>query len=268
MKKSIVLILIVFYSGLSFSQWNSEYDYFSLKVGATHTLFSKQPAELPNKMLISPEGDHLQLVPTKGVKLNYVPGYYGTLIYNHDLKKGNSGISIGIDYRTYGIAANYETTFPSGTTPAPEIYKLREVYNVSQISLPVYLKYGKKFYKTQKYIYAGVSYSYNLFLSKSENVSYNETIKRSQPEKYKDMMKTGNFAGIVGFNYMFLNFEANYVVGNFLSKNYEDATIGVKPFAGYPKGTFFIKTGLNIPLNSWTTRKVYAAEMWLRRLLR
>jgi len=73
------------------------------------------------------------------------------------------------------------------------------------------------------------------------------------------MLKKSNIAGIVGFNYMFFNFEADYVFGNFLSNTYEEVLPDgstIKPFTGQPKGTLVLKAGLNIPINSWTTRKV------------
>ena len=265
MKKSIILIFI-FISTYSFSQWDSEYDYFSVKFGATNTIFTPQPDTLLNHMLLSKNGqDHLRLFPDTGFNFNYSAGYFATFIYNHDLKSNNAGISLGVEYKNYGIKANYYSE------SLPTSYNLKETYRVSQVTIPVYIKYGKKFYDKQKYVYAGASYSYNLFLSKTEDVSYSEVNLNTQPEDYKEMLRKSNIAGIVGFNYMFFNFEANYVFGNFLSNNYEetfaDGSI-IKTFDGQPKGTLIIKTGLNVPINSWTTRKVYSAEMWLRRLLK
>jgi len=262
MKKSIFLIFI-FISTYSFSQWDSEYNYFSLKLGATHTMFTPQPEVLANQMLLSNDGkDNYLLYPDSGFNLNYVPGYYGTFIFNHDLKNNNVGISIGLGYKTYGISAKYHTnSLPTQNT-------LREVYNVSQLTVPVYVKYGKKFYETQKYFYAGASYSYNLFFSKTEYVSYSKIIKRTQPTDYKDMLNKTSLAAVVGFNYMFFNIEANYVFGNFLSKTYNDPSLNIIPFAGQPQGILMLKTGVTIPLNNWTYRKVYAAESWIRRILR
>lgn len=264
MKKSILIIsLIIFCSGALFAQWDSEYDYFSLKFGATNTVFSGQPDTLLNKMLVAKNGfDQYQLFPDTGFNFNYVPGYYASFIYNHDLKNNNVGVSIGIDYKMYGTAANFYTS------SIPE-YTYREVYKVSQVSLPAFIRYGKKFYETQKYIYGGVSYNYNLMISKSEQVSYSETGKIV--EINKDILKKSNISAIAGFNYMFLNIELNYVFGSFLSKDYTlDLPDGseIKPYEGQPNHAFIIKTGLTVPINSWTPRKIYAIEMWFRRLLK
>lgn len=262
--KKLIFLIFIFISTYSFSQWSSEYDYFSLKIGANHTMFTPQPKALANKMLISQDGsDNYLLVPDSGFNLNYVPGYYGTFVYNHDLKNNNAGVSLGISYNMYGVAANYHSI------SLPIEFSLREVYYVSQISIPMYIKYGKKFYESQKYFYGGASFSYNLFFSKTEFVSeYSSSINRSQPADYKDMLKKTSITAIAGYNYMFFNFELNYVFGNFLNKKYTDDVLNIQPFEGQPQGTFILKTGVTIPLNSWTSRKVYAAEMWFRRLLR
>ena len=264
MKKSIfILSFLILISSSLFSQWNSEYDYFSVKFGATNTIFSGQPDTLLNKMLVAKNGyDQYQLFPDTGFNFNYVPGYYGSFIYNHDLKNNNVGVSVGIDYRMYGTAANYYTN------SIPE-FTYREVTKVSQISAPVYIRYGKKFYETQKYIYGGVSLNYNFTSAVTQQVSYTETSKTL--EISKDALKKTNVSGIVGFNYMFFNFEANYVFGSFLSKDFTtDLADGssIKTYEGQPKHAFFIKTGLTIPINSWTPRKVYAIEMWFRRILK
>ncbi len=264
MKKSFLIISIFILSASSvFAQWDSEYDYFSFKFGAVNTLFSGQPDTLLNKILVAKNGyDHYQLFPDTGFNFNYVPGYYGSFIYNHDLKNNNVGVSLGIDYRMYGVASNYYTK------SIPE-YTYREVYNISQISVPAYIRYGKKFYETQKYIYGGLSFNYNLMLSKSEQVSYSETGKTV--ELSKDVLKKSNVSAIAGFNYMFFNVELDYVFGSFLSKDYTlDLADGstIKPYEGQPNHAFFIKTGLTVPINSWTPRKVYAIEMWFRRILK
>ena len=264
MKKSILIIsLLIISSGALFAQWDSEYDYFSLKFGATNTLFTPQPDSLLNKMVYAKNGyDQYRLFPDTGFNFNYVTGYYGSFIYNHDLKNNNAGVSLGIDYRMYGTAANYYTA------SIPE-YTYREVFKVSQISVPAYIRYGKKFYETQKYIYGGFSFNYNFMISETQQVSYSTTPKNI--EVSKEAIKTSNVSAIAGFNYMFFNFEANYVIGGFLSPDFEqelsDGSV-VTPYSVQPKHAFFIKTGLTIPLNSWTPRKIYAIEMWFRRLLK
>jgi hypothetical protein len=264
MKKSIIIASLFILSSVSvFAQWDSEYDYFSIKARATNTVFTGQPDTLFNKMIVAKNGyDQYLVFPDTNFNFNYSSGYYGTFIYNHDLKNNNVGVSLGIDYRTYGLSSNYYTV------SVPE-YTYREVYTVSQVSVPAYIRYGKKFYETQKYVYGGFSLNYNLFLKRTEQVSYSETVKRIKMDR--EIFKKTNVSAIAGFNFMFFNFELNYVFGNFLSKDYTmDMADGseIKPYEGQPKNALFIKTGLTIPLNSWTPRKVYAIEMWFRRILK
>ncbi|RLD49708.1 MAG: hypothetical protein DRI94_10560 [Bacteroidetes bacterium] len=264
MKKLLIISsFLLLFSSITFAQWDSEYDYFSVKFGATNTIFSAQPDTLINKMLVAKNGfDHYQLFPDTGFNFNYAPGYYGSFIYNHDLKNNNVGVSLGIDYRMYGIVSNFYTN------SIPE-YTYREVYKISQVSVPVFIRYGKKFYETQKYIYGGFSFNYNLLISETEQAGYSETAKTV--EINKESLKKSNVSALAGFNYMFFNVELNYVFGNFLSKDYtlemNDGSV-IKPYEGQPNHAFFIKTGITLPINSWTPRKVYAIEMWFRRLLK
>ncbi len=258
MKKSIILIFI-FISSLTYSQWNSEFDYFSLKVGAVHSIFDGQPDLLPNKMLIYND-NHYQLFPDSSY-FGYVPGYYASILYNHDLKSDNIGLTVGLEYKMYGISAKYETFDGS--------HWIRENHKVSQVSVPVYIKFGKKFYEPQKYIYAGAAFNYNLFLIKTEKVDFTEDIRRI--ELSNEMLNKSNISAVLGFNYMFFNIEADYVFGNFLSSTFqEDFADGssVRPFEGQPQGILIIRTGLTFPLNSWTTRKIYAIQTWMRRVFK
>ena len=199
MKKLLIISsFLLLLSSITFAQWDSEYDYFSLKFGATNTIFSGQPDTLINKMLTAKNGyDRYRLFPDTGFNFNYVPGYYGTFVYNHDLKNNNVGVSLGIDYRMYGIASNYYTQ----SIPA---YTYREVYKISQISVPAYIRYGKKFYETQKYIYGGLSFNYNFMVGKSEQVSYSQSAKNIEIDK--NALKKSNVSAIAGFNFMFFNF--------------------------------------------------------------
>lgn len=260
MKKSIIILLILFTSSYGFSQFKSEFDYFTIKAGAIHTLFTPQPDTLPNKMMYDQNGiDHLQAFPDSGFHINYSPGYYGALYFNHDLKNDNVGISVGVEYRMYGITSNFYS-IPG--------YTLKEINRVSQVTVPVYIKFGQKFYEPQKYMYAGASVSYNLFATKVEKVSYTEDIKITKYDN--SVLRKTNVAAILGFNYMFFNIEANYVFGNFLSKDYTTTygNFDVKPYAVQPQGSLFIKTGLAFPINSWTPRKIYAVQQWFRRIFK
>jgi len=258
MKKSII-IGFIFITSYSYAQFNSEFDYFTLKLGAIHGILDAQPEHYANKM-IEIKGLQYQLFPDSN-SFSYVPGFYGTFLFNHDLQNDNVGLSIGLEYKMYGISAKYSTF--------DDRYKLLESHYVSQVSVPFYIKYGKDFYEPQKYVYIGGTYNYNLSLTKTEKLNSTEdtkTIKLS-----KDMLSKSNFAVILGFNYMFFNLQADYVMGNFLSRNfeetYDDGSTG-RPFEVQPRNYLIIRTGFTFPINSWTSRKWYVIETQIRRILK
>ncbi len=258
MKKSII-IFFIFLSSFSYSQFNSEFDYFTLKIGAVHSMFDAQPEFFPNKML-EINGNQYQLFPDSGY-FGYVPGYYASFLFNHDLQNDNVGLNIGLEYKYYGISAKYSTIYNQ--------YSFIENHYVSEVSIPFYLKYGKKFYEPQKYFYFGGSYNYNLTLSKSEKLSSTEAVKTIKLDK--NMLSKSNISFIAGFNYMFFNLQAEYVLGNFLSSNFEETyadNTTAKPYLGQPKNLLLIRTGFTFPINSWTSRKWYIIETQIRRLLK
>ncbi len=258
MKKSIIIVFI-FITSFSFAQFNSEFDYFTLKLGAVHGLLDAQPDYYANKM-IERNGNQYQLFPDSNF-FGYTPGFYGTFLFNHDLQNDNVGLSVGFEYKMYGISAKYSTF--------NELYTLVESHYVSQVSVPFYIKYGKKFYEPQKYFYLGGTFNYNLSLMKTEKVNFTENAKKIKLTT--DMLSKSNFAVILGFNYMFFNLQADYVIGNFLSRNYEetysDGSTG-RPFEVQPRNYLIIRTGFTFPINSWTSRKWYMIETQIRRLLK
>ncbi len=258
MKKiSVITIAIIFYTiTSSFSQkFLDEYKYFALRLGATHSFLDKQPESFNNFFYESPRGN-MQLIPNSSY-FGYTAGYYGGLIFNYDLKNDNMGFVGGIEYKHYGISAKYTTT--------NDDYSMVEKHRVSNISIPIYFKLGKKIYKKQRYFYAGIAIDFNLSSYSTQVVS---NVKR-KIKLEKDMIVGNNIEAIIGYNYGFLNFEINYVFGGFLNREYEvnfNDNTRVQPFSYQPRGALLIKTGLNIPLNSWTQRKVYAFQQFVRRL--
>ncbi len=258
MKKSIIILFILL-SSITFGQLNSEFDYFSLKLGAVHGVLDAQPDYFANKMLERNDNQY-QLFPDS-FYIGYVPGLYGSMLFSHDLQNDNVGLSVGLEYKLYGISAKYSTM--------NEVYSLVERHYVHQVSVPFYIKYGKDFYEPQRYVYIGGAFNYNMSIFKTEKTSSTEVLRSMKlaPE----MLNKMNFSVIAGFNYMFFNLQADYVLGNFLSPNYEETYNDgstAKPYEVQPKRYLIIKTGFTFPINSWTSRKWYMIETQIRRLLK
>ncbi|PID87996.1 MAG: hypothetical protein CSB06_02725 [Bacteroidia bacterium] len=260
MKQIAIFLFLCFGTFSALAQMNSEYNYFSIKAGAVHSIFHPTPEGYAQKVLENGEGDAYLVSPVKRL-IAYVPGYYGSFLFNHDFRNDNLGASLGIEYKSYGISAKYET--------ADKEMNVIEQHNVSQLSIPFYIKYGRRFYDPQRYFYFGGSINYNIFATKTEKVSFTEVSRMTKIPG--ERLRKLNFSALVGFNYMFFHLEVNYMFGNFLSRGYMETLPNnehVKPYEGQPKGSWLIRTGLTIPLNSWTSRKWYGFETWVRRLLK
>lgn len=260
MKKILITIIISTFILHSFGQGKSEFKYFSLKVGVTHGMFNKQPGDFSYLFHETPIGD-MQMLPTESF-FDYVPGYYAGLVYNYDLRNDKVGLVIGVDYTNYGLAMQYKT--------ADERFSLVQKHSVSRVSIPVYIKLGNRYYDKQNYVYFGLRYDRNLLYSRAEQVNWTGDVALVNPGT--DMLKKQNFTAVAGINYMFLNFEFNYVIGGFLNKDYSvflyDGNIPVKPYENYPTSNMFISTGFNVPFNSWSSRQVYLFNMWFRRVFK
>jgi hypothetical protein len=261
MKKYILTALIISFSTLfAFGQYGkSEFRYFSIKAGVTHSMFNPQPGGFSYLFLNTPFGD-MQLKSTESY-FDYVPGYYGGFIYNYDLKNDKVGFVVGLEYTQYGHAVQYKTT--------NELYTLTQKHMLSRASVPIYIKLGNRYYEKQNYLYLGMRYDRNLIYNKAEEVNWTSRVNLTNPGT--DMIEKQNFTAIAGLNYMFLNFELNYVVGGFLNKEYSlflDDGNTVKPYENYPSGNLFISTGVTVPLNSWSSRQVYLFNMWFRRVFK
>lgn len=194
--------------------------------------------------------------------IDYVPGYYAGFIYNYDFRNNNTGVAIGAEYVNYGLAAKYQT--------AEALFDMTQKHMVSKVSIPAYFKIGNSFYEKQNYLYLGMRYDRNLIHYKAEEVNWSSDIRLV--DVTDDMLKNQTFTGILGYNYMFLNFEVNYVLGGFLNKEYSvflyDGKVPVKPYENYPSGVLFFQTGVTVPLNSWSSRQLYLFEMWFKRIFR
>lgn len=260
MKKYILTGIIISLSAiLAFGQQygKSEFRYFSLKAGVTHGMLNSQPEQFSYLFLDTPVGD-MQLQSTDNY-FDYVPGYYGGVIYNYDLKNDKVGFVVGAEYTNYGHAVEYKTN--------DERYSLTQKHMISRVSVPAYVKLGNNYYEKQNYLYLGMRYDRNILYQKAEEVNWSSRVNLTDPGT--DMINKQNMTAIFGLNYMFLNFEFNYVIGGFFNQEYSlflDDGNTVKPYEHYPNGNIFISTGVTVPLNSWSSRQVYLFNMWFRKV--
>jgi len=262
---SAILIFTIISASGSFAQIDSEYDFFVFKAGVSHNFFDPQPGATSSKFLKSQYNEDFHLIPSSSY-IGYTTGYQAGFIFNHDLRNNYTGIAIGVEYQSYGISAKYETE--------QKLYTLVEDMVVTNISIPAYFKISKirkkgaNMFPNQKYFYFGVEYNLNLSLSKIDEVGWSST--KSKTVLDKNQVVKSNYGLIFGFNYTIFNFQADYILGGFLNKTYEEKIEGesVKPYAKYQNNVFLIKTSIAIPLNPWTSKRYYTVEKKIRRLLK
>ncbi len=255
MKKLSVLVINILITFSIFSQ--SEYRYFTFRVGAIHNFFgdNKNPQ---NRFLVVNGNDFLIKLSSDvdgGKKyFNYTPGVSAGLVYNFDYKNEKFGINIGVEYQMYGNRTTYLTN--NGK------YKLIEKFKVHSIGLPLYFKIGKDIYKNQTYLFFGGQYNYNISLVHSQTVDWTkDNYKDSNPK----LLNKSNLLFFVGINYYVISVEASYLTKNFVFSNYVDEN-DFTPYGNKSKGMFLIKTSITLPFTRWLSMRSWTFEKIRRKL--
>jgi len=236
----------------------NEYLYLSARAGFVHGVSFLSTKEFQYKFLHTPIGE-MPLSPSSSV--DYTAGYYGDILFNYDFDTNEDiGIVVGVGAQDYGISAKYMTS--------NEKYWYKEEYRATTVTVPVYFKYGKDHFEDMRYAYGGFKVIQNMAGRHLQQVSWAEAnIKTVELDKGKNLT-VRNYAATLGFNYIFYHFEANYVVGSFLSEGsvvpLYNQNLEVQPYSVFPQGILYFKTGLNIPLSRWTMRKSYDINKKLR----
>ena len=243
---------------------SDEYRYWGVKAGLTHNFLSQQPKS-SQYLFLEKAGHQISLMPTESYFGYAMGGHFSAFLNNDFRRKG--GIIAGIELNHYGISNKYIT---ENTLAGKENTLIQNYYVVQAGPFAEYKFYND--YNLQRYFFAGLKADFNLMLLKSETASFDNTVLRYKysSEEAKKRMRRQNFAAMLGFNYMFFNFELDYNFGSFLNTKYEttlyDGTTQEKPFEDFSnRGEIVLLTTLNVPLNSWTTRKVYEIETWFKR---
>jgi hypothetical protein len=253
MKKALIIILVFFYITVVHAQ--SEFNYFTLRIGMNHNIFSPQPTkDFTNKYLKSPDGE-MQLTPSSSF-LDYVPGYNAGIMFHYDFESDRGGLVVGLEYSNSGISAKYNTLTSN--------YWLVETQRIQAIGIPAFFKFGREIFNKQKYLYIGAQYNFNRKMNEISKVGWTTT--RGVRSAGKDEFQSNNIMILFGFNYMFFNVEFDYMPKSFFNIDYIDQTTNYRPYSSQPDKLFFIKTSFNIPLSDWTTQKSYKISKFLRKL--
>lgn len=256
MKKIIISSILILSFTNIFAQW--EFRYFVVRTGATHHLFSKQPAQNNNFFLNTSDG-HMRLAPdTASFFIDYVPGINFDLHFHFDFNNDKGGIVVGAEYTNIGISARYKSIYGD--------YSLTQTHRVNTVGVPVYVKFGNEIFDQQKYFFAGAKYNLNLSATVTDKVNW--TSKTTTQAVNENALIENNLSFFVGFNFMFANIQLEYMPESFLNPEYSitKGTQKIKPYSTQPQNLFFVRTSITVPLSEWTTNKSYFLSRLLRRL--
>ena len=248
-------VLISFLISLQVFSQKSEYQYFSFKLGYNQG-FSTQPGFNVNKYLSTPAGE-MQLTPVDSY-LGYIPGFVANIFYHYDLPTDNAGVMVGLEYDNYGVSSKYETV--NG------IYNLIEQHRVNAIGIPLTFKIGPKFYDKQTYGFLGAQFNYNLSMKVNQKVNWMDT--PSSAKLTSDEFTNTTMAFFVGFNWMVLNIQFDYVPGTFFNKEYivPGAATTITPYSTQADNMFFLKVSFHTPTNDWLGSQNYKLKRFLRKI--
>jgi len=251
------LLIIVFAVSIQVTAQKSEYRYFSMRFGYSQG-FSGQPGFNPNKYLNTPNGE-MQLVPADSY-MGFMPGFVADLTYHIDFPTDNAGIMVGLEYNNYGVASKYETV--NGA------FSMVEKHRINAIGIPLAIKIGPKFYKDQRYGFLGAQFNYHLTMNANQKVSWLSST--SSAKLLPDEMNKSAMVFFVGFNWLLLNIQFDYVPGSFFNKEYLIATETdiILPYSAQNDNMFFLKVSFHVPTNDWAGSKWYKVRKFLRKLKR
>jgi len=255
LKYILFILIIIFCHTNSEAQWKNEYNYFSFSGGITNGIVNNQDLGITNKSLLI-DTTYEYLINKDKTQFRYAMGFNLGIYYNMDFKNDDMGFTIGLQYQLMP----YKTTYFSEIDDS----EIREKNLIRTFSLPIYFKYGDRFYEPMRYIFFGLQPNYYF----GGKLHY-EFINGSTSYNLSKEMLTGFSMGfLLGFNYSIFNLRVEYTPGTII----KDGPINVVNYSnnnGHSKHFFSVQTNINIPLNSWTRfPRVQDFEMWMRRLLK
>ncbi len=249
--KYLFILFSLLLSLQAFSQ-KSEYQYFSLRLGYSQG-FSGQPGFMANKYLNTPAGE-MQLTPVDSY-IGYMPGFVGNLYYHFDFPTDMAGIMFGVEYNNYGVSSKYETV--NGA------YTMIEQHRINAIGVPIAFKMGPKFYKKQRYGYLGAQFNYNLDMKVNQKVSWTNTASSA---KVSEALNSTSMGFFVGFNWMVLNIQFDYMPGSFFNKDYILPDNNITPYATQADNMYYLKVSFHTPTNDWLGSQSYKLKRFLRKI--
>ncbi len=257
--KKILLTYIVLLGLLTTASAQWEYNYFVIRLGLTNQFFNPAPKDVQGLYLNTFEGE-LALVPDTGVFFRYNTGYAAGLDFHFDWKNDMGGFIVGAEYMDYTFTNKF-------VTPGFDYFLIRS-FTVRSVSFPAFVKFGYKIFNLQQYAFIGARFNWNFAMDISEEVSWSANIRTQTVSQ--GYLKRYNYIVMAGFNFLFFNFEVDFMPETFLNKDYS-VNVGdeanpyyIKPFASYPDKLIWFTTSLYIPLSPWSSTRSYFMNKFVK----
>ncbi len=205
MKKFFILIIVFLsfiYSNIK-AQVDTEYNYFSISAGIINSFGSFHQIGETSKF-VSAGKDLEELISKNRFHFSYNFSLNGGVYFHHDLKNNNWGFVTGLKYQNFKFNSIYYTALSD--------IKIIETTKVNSFSLPLYIKYGKKFYEKMNYSFAGAQLNYNYSLKQI----FKSEIQISDVKFDKIFFKQFTPGFFIGYNYGFLNLKFEYYPVSFI----------------------------------------------------
>jgi hypothetical protein len=250
-----IFINLINIVAISAQKNNSEYRYFSIKLGLVNN-FVAFPEGNNNLVARTPVGD-LPMSPRKII--NYTPGAAFSFLFNFDAKNDKFGIVTGIEARNFGYSIQYASRL--------EGYYATDMFRSTSLIIPVYIKYNPRdVFINQSYVALGFKeyINFNVIEYQTSTWDLGMNIRRLTQAEI-NRMSPAFFLGL-NYNLYYLNLE--YSLRSFINKDFKAVTQDgvVRPFSNIDyRMNLFLTAGVNLPLNRWLTMRSWMAER-IRRL--
>ncbi len=256
MRKIFILFSLLILTLTANAQW--EYTYFAFDAGLIHNFVGSKRDSISNTFLNTPDGEYQLYTKTDKNPNNYFPystGYYIGLDFHYDMKSDNGGIVVGAKYTVNTFKYHYVTLNPN--------YEMTQQFYAYSLAIPVYVKFGKKIFKKQKYLFAGIQYNYHLFLKEVETPSW-ATQTSTRWGSTAEISKSSN-TFFIGVNYLTFRLQLDYTPKSFFNTGYQDLN-DIYTYTSMKGKYLMLRTSFTIPLNEWLFMNSWTAEKIRRKL--
>ena len=261
MKRYYLIVLFIVLSPFTVMAQFGEFQYFVIKASMLHNPYNPQPATSGGRYLVTGNAQVRMEPAPYDIGSFYIPyaiGYNVDLQFHFDFRNDKQGFILGAEHAVYPQVARYSTV--TDTTV------MTERLDVYSVGIPILFKFSRRgMFENQQYFFVGGQYNFNIELRHMQILAGNDD-KRTNYDfgGVGGALAKNSVIAIIGFNYNFYHVQLDYLHSSPIDADYTPEG-EVYPFANRPKHQVFLKTGVTIPLNTWTTSKSWILHKFTRK---